>query len=303
MPVSTSAHISTCINLITSLNPSSVLDVGCGFGLWGFLCREYLDVWHGRVQPSEWRVRIDGIELFEPYIQAHHRALYSRIIVDDVRHAVDSLDAYDLVIAGDVIEHLDKPEGERVIERLYERARKALLINLPLGDGWEHPEAYGNPGELHRSQWREDDLLEYPSRVTLFEFPCGPYGVFWCPKDCGDDLRIEGLRRAAHRWDMLGDKTRALGILRRAQQIDPASELVAVPLTDLLLRMQRYEDAVETLERALNARPDYHYARLALVRILTTLGARDEARRHALMLHNDASVPEELREQAADYLV
>jgi len=302
MPVSTPVHISTCMSYITTLNPRSVLDVGCGFGLWGFLCREYLDVWNGRVQPSEWQVRIDGIELFEPYIQAHQRALYSQIMIADIRVVLDSLEEYDLIIAGDVIEHLEKPEGERVIERLYDRARKALLINLPLGDGWDHPEAYGNPGELHRSQWLEDDLIQYPRVSSVYTFPCGPYGIFWCPKDCGDDLRVEGLRQAAHRQEMMGNTGRALELMRRAQAIDPSAELVVGPMTDLLLRMGRPEDAADTLRRAVEARPGFYYARLALARILTNLGVYEEARRHAAAVHEDAALPEEIRNQAARYL-
>ena len=29
-------------------NPSSVLDIGTGFGKYGLLCREYLELWDGR---------------------------------------------------------------------------------------------------------------------------------------------------------------------------------------------------------------------------------------------------------------
>ena len=52
MPVSTPVHISHCLGRIIGLNPEPVLDVGCGFGLWGFLCREYLDVWNGWVESA-----------------------------------------------------------------------------------------------------------------------------------------------------------------------------------------------------------------------------------------------------------
>ncbi|MCX5758003.1 MAG: class I SAM-dependent methyltransferase, partial [Candidatus Hydrogenedentes bacterium] len=153
MPVSTSVHISHCIQHIIAINPSSVLDVGCGFGLWGFLCRMQLDVANGRVRPETWQARIDGIEYFEPYIQAHQRALYSSLCIGDIRELADELEPYDLMIAGDVLEHLDKGEGEVVRDRLYAKARMALMVNIPLGAGWEHPEAYGNPQELHRSVW------------------------------------------------------------------------------------------------------------------------------------------------------
>ena len=49
MPVSTPVHLSHCLNHIIQLSPQSVLDVGCGFGMWGFLCRTYLDAFCERV--------------------------------------------------------------------------------------------------------------------------------------------------------------------------------------------------------------------------------------------------------------
>ena len=66
MPVSTSVHLSHCLANIIRLEPRSILDVGCGFGTWGFLCRTYLDVFLERVQPEDWQVRIDGIEFSSP---------------------------------------------------------------------------------------------------------------------------------------------------------------------------------------------------------------------------------------------
>ena len=36
-----------CRNLITR-KPQSVLDIGVCFGKWGFLAREYADIWHLR---------------------------------------------------------------------------------------------------------------------------------------------------------------------------------------------------------------------------------------------------------------
>jgi hypothetical protein len=69
MPSSSWKHISKTIEQIWDISPTSVLDIGIGFGKWGFLLREYLEVCQGRYQKSEWCIKIDGIEIFEPYIQ------------------------------------------------------------------------------------------------------------------------------------------------------------------------------------------------------------------------------------------
>jgi SAM-dependent methyltransferase len=277
MPVSTSVHISHCLSRIIQLEPASVLDVGCGFGLWGFLCREYLDVINERVQPESWRTRIDGIELFEPYILAHQRALYSSIQIADIRDVAASVDEYDLIITGDVIEHLDKADGEAVISLLYQKARLALMVNIPIGDGWEHPERHGNPGELHRSQWYVEDFLAYPNEHTAYSLPCGQYGVFYCPKTGGAALRANALLAAADHWLGRGDTARAADLARESHALDPASPESAIFLADMLIRLQRVNDAADVLERTLEVNPGFHYGYLALARIQAALSRRSAA--------------------------
>lgn len=44
LPSSQYYHISKILELIIAIDPSSVLDVGTGFGKYGVLCREYLEL-------------------------------------------------------------------------------------------------------------------------------------------------------------------------------------------------------------------------------------------------------------------
>ncbi len=255
MPVSTSVHISHCIQHIIAINPSSVLDVGSGFGIWGFLCRMHLDVANGRVQPQTWQVRIDGIEYFEPYIQAHQRALYSSLRIGDIRELAEDLEPYDLIIAGDVIEHLDKAEGEAVLDLLYAKARTALIVNIPLGMGWDHPEAHGNPQELHRSVWEIDDFAPYPSARSVFELPCGRYGVFTCLKSAPVKARVEGLWTAAHRREQIGQIDLACLYALRLHELDPGDADAAFFYADLLLQSKKTDQAVGVLRTLVESNP------------------------------------------------
>lgn len=298
MPVSTSVHITHCLQYIISLAPKSILDVGCGFGLWGFLCREYLDVMEERVQPESWRIRIDGIELFEPYIQSHQRTLYSSIRIGDIRELAADIEEYELIIAGDVIEHLEKEEGEAVIGQLYARATRALLVNIPLGDGWDHPERHGNPGELHRSQWVPEDFHAYPNISQLFELPAGAYGSFFCPKDCTVEQRVEGLLQAADYSRSLGRIEHALTLLRQGHDLDPRHRNTVLFLSDTLLAVNRMPEAVHVLECAVQEDREFHFAFLALARLLKIIGRAGEARFYAQSLLDNSRVGEDLRSQA-----
>ena len=295
MPVSTSIHLSHCLRWIVQLNPASVLDVGCGFGQWGFLSREYLDVFQGRVQPNEWNVRIDGIEVFEPYIQAHQRALYTSIDIADIREAVSNVDTHELIIAGDVIEHLDKDEGEDVVAQLYEKATRALLVAIPIGEGWDHPEQHGNPGELHRSMWHVEDFEPYPSVQEMFQLPCGSYGAFLCMKDCSPESRMMGLLSTAERYLEQGSLPAALRHLRRAHALDPAHHTAAIALTDPLLQSEAPDAACTVLEDTLTADAEFIVGRLMLAKLLAAFNRAGEARTHIEALSQRTGLPQNIR--------
>ena len=79
MPTSPYAHIYITVQFLSSVKPSSVLDVGVGNGKMGFIARDLLDVMcgeRGKYKKQDWKTRIDGIEIFPEYIQDHQRAIY-----------------------------------------------------------------------------------------------------------------------------------------------------------------------------------------------------------------------------------
>lgn len=298
MPVSTSVHISHCLKYIINLRPQSILDVGCGFGMWGFLTRMYLDVSEERVQPPDWTTRIDGIELFGPYIQSHQRALYSNIMIGDIRELAPDIGEYELIIAGDVIEHLDKDDGETVIEQLYDKATRALLVNIPLGEGWEHPERHGNPGELHRSQWYIEDFHPYPSVTETFTLPAGAYGSFFCPKNCPDDARVVGLLATADRRRREGHTGRALHYAWKAHALSPTNRDTILFLVDTLLAVGQTAGAVDLLRQSIDRDAGFHYAYVALAKILKATRRLPEAQRVVQQLLCQQDIAADLRTQA-----
>ncbi|HIJ66611.1 MAG TPA: hypothetical protein HPP77_11750 [Candidatus Hydrogenedentes bacterium] len=298
MPVSTLVHITYCAKIISELEPTSVLDIGCGFGIWGFLSRYCLDIVPGRVNPDSWQVRVDGIEVFEPYIQPHHRALYNSIRIADVRDVADALDPYDLIIAGDVIEHLDKEEGHKVFERLYGKAVKGLLVNIPIGPGWEHPEAHGNPAELHRSQWEIADFDAYPSVCKEFELPCGKYASFLFKPNVPIHERVEWLQGRAHCYEAGGNGGRALECMRIAHGLDASDAKATLFLVDLLIKGQEWSEALQALEASLVAAPTFHYARLTMARLLKLRSRPQEAQACIETLLASDDVPPEIATDA-----
>ena len=158
MPSSRYEHISDLVGLIQSLQPTSLLDVGCGFGRWGFLAREFLDIFYGRYEQDQWQLRLDAVEIFPDYIKSHHRYIYNHIFLGDIQSLLPELDKYDVIIAGDVIEHLEKDAGIVIVQQLRGLACKGLIVAIPIGNQWSQEDVFGNPNEKHRSIWQLADL-------------------------------------------------------------------------------------------------------------------------------------------------
>ncbi|MBW2991727.1 glycosyltransferase family 1 protein, partial [Candidatus Woesearchaeota archaeon] len=84
MPTSSPHQINEIMGEIMELDPSSILDIGVGFGKYGFLCREYLELWdYNNKRYGEWKREIDGIEVYEDYITDIQRKVYNNIFIGD----------------------------------------------------------------------------------------------------------------------------------------------------------------------------------------------------------------------------
>ncbi len=157
MPSSYHGFINEVLDRYVEDNPQTVLDVGCGHGKWGFLFREYGDVFRGRFEPSTWQVEITGVEIFFPYVKQHHHYIYNQILVGDISVLADSLPGFDFGYAGDVIEHLPKPVAVRTLKTLRSKCRR-LAVCIPLGLEWAQGAVFGNDAEEHRSVWTARDF-------------------------------------------------------------------------------------------------------------------------------------------------
>ena len=157
MPTSQHFQISKLLNLIIHLNPGSVLDIGAGFGKYGFLCREYLDCSHDHSYGTFSR-RIEAIEIFEQYLTPVHQFVYDRVLVGDALKLIPTLGTkYDLTLMIDVLEHFTKSDGQRLLDSTLAKS-KSLLVSVPRDIG-NQSEVFGNQYEAHRAEWTGKELL------------------------------------------------------------------------------------------------------------------------------------------------
>jgi len=164
MPSSYPQLISPIIEIIRSVQPQSVLDIGIGFGKFGFLCREYLELWDGRNKYGDWQKRIDGIEAFAQYVTPLQEQIYNKIYIGDARQIVPTLDHYyDLILLIDVIEHFTLEDGHRLLHQSAKHAR-GCIVSTPLA-ALAQAAAFDNPYETHNSQWTRAEFSAFPEKV------------------------------------------------------------------------------------------------------------------------------------------
>jgi len=165
MPTSNVKQLSTIINLIMVINPQKLLDIGVGFGKYGFLSREYLEYYNNNNDYKKWSREIDGIEIFEDYLTAVHKFIYNNIYIGNAADLLAKIEKeYDLILLIDVLEHFSYAQGLDVLNNC-KRISKNIIISIPKDIG-EQGECFNNPNEKHEFQWRDSHLSTF-KRFTI----------------------------------------------------------------------------------------------------------------------------------------
>lgn len=174
MPTSWYQVIPIVLDQIQSLQPRSVLDVGIGFGKYGMLIREALEVPLGRYYKHQWQIKVDGVEVFSGYKNPIHEHCYDRVYYGDILSLVGELPSYDVVLLIDVLEHFDKEAGTSLLHKLVNHTNKCLLVSTPLYPASQGA-FLGNAHEAHQSRWILTDFLDFDFSYQLM--PIGDNGA------------------------------------------------------------------------------------------------------------------------------
>lgn len=122
----------------------SVLDVGCGE--------------ESRLQFVRGVGRKVGVDAFAPAVEkARARGIHDECLILPLDELSLPDDSFDAVMAIDVIEHFEKEESVRFIDRLERIARRRVVLFTPNGF-LPQPPLGGNPWQEHRCGWDAAEL-------------------------------------------------------------------------------------------------------------------------------------------------
>ncbi len=172
MPYSNIEQLPLIIAELKQMHPRSILDVGCGLGVYGFMIRIYLEMYDDeknflkKLLNSLWDIRLDGIEGYRAYLDFIPRWAYDRIMVGDALEILPRLPgkSYDVVLAIAILEHLEKEKGKIFLEEL-KRVGKRVIVSVP--KVWWPQRVPENPLEDHKSHWEWKDFKEQNFKRTL----------------------------------------------------------------------------------------------------------------------------------------
>ena len=154
MPTSNSRQLSKILDLIIFSYPKTILDIGVGYGKFGFLCREYLDIRINGENHKNLKTNIEGIEAFKDYRNPVHDYIYDKIYWDDVLNVLPKLEKkYDLILIIGTFEHFTYEDGLKILKEC-KRLGKNLIIATPKNIGTQE-DVYGNEYERHHFQWKK----------------------------------------------------------------------------------------------------------------------------------------------------
>ena len=159
MPSSRYDIIPFVLDRVVEMKPKSILDIGIGYGKWGVLFREYLDIWDVNEPFDKRGVNIIGVEAFEDYKNSIWD-VYDEVLIGDIKEHLSLLRSkpmFDLLFMGDIIEHFNKETGKRLLKELvYD---KAIIVTPKLVS--PQKVVYNNEYETHYSSWELKDF-DYP---------------------------------------------------------------------------------------------------------------------------------------------
>ena len=161
----------TIMYVLQKINPQTVLDVGKGFGKYGFLLHEYVGIDNtkkpdpNRTLAEQSRIAIDAIEVNPSFQWPHISQFYRHVYLGRVEELCDDLPAYDVVLMSDVIEHIEKTAALRVVDLFLARG-STLLISTPRK--FFQQELFESPDEHHVSFWTINDFRK-PDRTVFYQ--------------------------------------------------------------------------------------------------------------------------------------
>lgn len=171
MPVSFEENKGIVLDWYRKIAPTrNVLDIGPGVGTYSKLI-------------DNKKARWIGVEIWAPYLEEYQLFKhYDEVIIADARYlSYGQLSPIDLIIAGDVIEHMAREDAIEMIQR-WKMWANNIIISVPIVDIHQTVDK-GNTWETHLHQWRFKEMQTLLGAGVVEVLEGRKLGYFWWKSD------------------------------------------------------------------------------------------------------------------------
>jgi len=140
---------------IPNIEPNGILDCACGLGKWASIIRCHA--------PKMLHAYIVGVDVFLPNIRFCKKyGAYDDLVLGDVRKLPFKSNCISIMLACEVIEHMEKNDGINFLDELERVSSGRIIVTTPNGSWPENPVVYEdgtkNIYEQHKSEWKVKDF-------------------------------------------------------------------------------------------------------------------------------------------------
>lgn len=161
--------LSVAFNTIPTDKPLKILDIGAGYGFWGFILKSML-----KHEPT-----ITAIEISSSHVDRLKRLnFYEKIIEGDATEIdFSKMDNYDVALLSHVVEHIEKEKAIHLLKSLMKTCEQIIIL-CPEGNALSE---IGINGASHLSIWIERDLqrLGFTTQHIRFSHRAGRAAVLF----------------------------------------------------------------------------------------------------------------------------
>lgn len=142
--------------VIPKVKGKRILDVGCGYGKWGFLVKKYF--WNTQDGNMVDQPFVAGVDCHQPNIDwlASHQ-IYDQLLCANATQLPFEDKSFDTVLALEIIEHMTEKDGFQALKEFDRVAKKCVILSTPnkpcFRGGLEDRHGH-NPHEAHLSHWK-----------------------------------------------------------------------------------------------------------------------------------------------------
>lgn len=149
---------------VPDLTGKEVLDCACGHGVWGYLISS---------EKNGDKAYLVGFDLHRPYVEfCKRRHVYDDIVLADAKHIPFRRKSFDVILASELVEHLEKKDGDKLLDEIDGLCREVAIVSTPNGFAPPGHLADESPLELHKSGWGVSDFTRRHYKVRGIGLKC-----------------------------------------------------------------------------------------------------------------------------------